>query len=85
VGILGGNLGTTVLFLTIGILLFVLVRRKASSDRMGQSPEIPVAGDVDKAHRGAVGGTLSQEEETVGGRLRYADVLGEDGLLQSDD
>jgi hypothetical protein len=81
----GGILGTALLFL-IGILVFVLGRKKPGSDRMGQSPNIPVARDDGKAEGERVGGALRNERgEAVGGRLRYDGVLNEDGLLQSDD
>jgi hypothetical protein len=81
----GGILGTALLFL-IGILVFSLGRRKASSDRMGESPEIPVAMDYGRAQRELVGGALRNEgAHPVGGGFQYDGVLNEDGRLQSDD
>jgi hypothetical protein len=79
----GGILGTALLFL-IGIVIFLLRRRKT---RVDQTPAFPASGyDANKPGE-FEGGGLSKGEmgENVGGRLRYDGVLNEEGILQSDD
>jgi hypothetical protein len=72
-GIVGGILGVGLFFL-IGVVLFLLRPRNSL-------PDLTTSGDDTNAER------LGKDKRvgTVGGRLRYNDILNEDGILQSGD